>query len=321
MSKLKITPYDGSTNIEDWIEHFNLVVEASGKKWGENIKEVNVRAITEIKLAMVGPMKAFLKTLPHTTLESYEKILKSLLEHKKGNLVEFDMRTTAINLKQSSFDNVSDYFSEKVSKLVQVFPDKPQLVLDFYIDGLNEDIKLWVLNQPAELRKDVYQVKELSVGFERIFNAQKIAESVNTLDDQKNLDRLEKLEKDLIETKKMLDSSVRKNKYLENKLKSIENFSQSNHHHSKSSYEDKPKHTSKQCFKCKSNEHEGPWDSSCRFHNPNFKSKSFIKTDESKFGNKNFRNFQCTWCQRKGHDEAHCHSKADGAPKKTDSKN
>jgi hypothetical protein len=261
-------------------------------------------------------MKAFLKTLPPSTLESYEKILKALLLHKKGNFIEFDMRTAAINLKQSSFENASDYFSEKVSKLIQVFPDKPQLVLDFYIDGLNDDIKLWVLNQPADLRKDVYQVKDLSVGFEKIFNAQKLTDSVNTLDDQRYLDRLGKLEKDLLDTKKKLDSSMRKNKYLENKLNSFESHSQS-----KSTPDVNSNFASNPCFRCKSSSHDGPWDSSCKFHIPNFKSKSFNKHNDSKFGNRDFRNVQCTWCQRRGHDEAHCHSKADGAPKRNDSKN
>jgi hypothetical protein len=193
--------YDGSTDVEEWVDKFKLLREVNGNRWGNNDQERAARAVTEIRLAMHGKTNEWIRTLAPDRLQNPDDILNDLIGFIQGPYYLRDTRDKATTLKQLDCGNVTEYYIKKMKLLTLSFPGNQNnaIVTQFLLDGLAPEIKEWVYREAPDHRDTPTKIKDLALGFERIHTTRAQMESINAtiLEDHmaKNVHLEEKLEK------------------------------------------------------------------------------------------------------------------------------
>jgi hypothetical protein len=251
MSKLKIEPYDGSSDVVQWVERFRLVVDASKDRWKcKDELALEGRTLTEFKLAMRGTLVDWLKT--QSTKNTADDMLNELVLFINGPHAKIDKRAAAFALKKDDCAGVAEYYVKKLALLHDCLDsdDYEKLSTDLFLDGLGEEYRNWVLMQPMSTRDTAAKMKGVAESYERLLASKAPDESINLTKIEEYEEQIKKLENELAKTKRYRN---KKYKPQEESVNAMSN---------------RPR-----CSWCHRFGHEGAWDPLCPHHDPNYKER------------------------------------------------
>jgi len=210
MTSIKVQPYDGTTDPEEWCDRFRTIKIVKGDDWGPDDNSENGRAGNEIKIAMSGKMAKWIKTVPNARWANYENVLTDIISYVRGPYYIREKREKALKLTSEDFESVVDYVNEKIQVLKEIYPNDNQVatIIELLIDGMRPQIKEWIYLKDAGDRDTLDKVKVLAQGFERVFGSKDAhAEKINALNSEFHEDRLRLLEEKLVETQSKLKTA------------------------------------------------------------------------------------------------------------------
>jgi len=186
MSKARLRDFDGSTPVDDWIRHFNLVADANKSSWSDSKLEgedkensFKTRCISEIQLHLSGSLQIWLDTIGDGEKKDPKALLELLKSHLLGPDFDDDWHHKANDFKREDFVSQQDYMVHKVQALNKVMPaDKNtnKLQLEMFTKGLPLEIQSWIKTQDKDKRDTIDKVHMMAMGFEKALANQKLRE-------------------------------------------------------------------------------------------------------------------------------------------------
>jgi hypothetical protein len=178
MSKLRIEPYDGTTDVVQWVERFKLVITALTPKWKEE-PDVEVRTMIELKLALRGSLVDWFKTI--SVKAKTNEVLEEMILFINGPYAKMDKRAAAFGLKQDDCSGVAEYYVKKMALLHDCLEqeDFDKMSADLFLDGLSSELRNWVLMQPAKDRVSSADMRGKAEAYEKLMGAKSKEESIN----------------------------------------------------------------------------------------------------------------------------------------------
>jgi len=174
MSKLpQISPFNGD-NVFSWVSLFKRFVTCALPYWGNDPDIIQTRSAFEFQMAMKGKYEQWFLTLKDDVLGDVDKMCQELIKFCLGPNPFLDMQLKALTLTLNDCVSISDYYVQKLNLLNLFDLTDPDTQIKFFMDGLPNLYKYWILCEPLEKRQTISKVYELCLHFELIFKEQRL---------------------------------------------------------------------------------------------------------------------------------------------------